>query len=101
MHKQLENPNYEEFYIETNGTECNRVFKMSKKVGEKLVVHLHSKECWYSNPCQIKYVNDPQGNPTRDKDGIVHGLVHNYISYSTVDWDQLYIMMVGFDLERL
>ena len=99
---RIDNPTYSEYFIDDTTTECNKMYKNSQKVGEKQIMHLHSKECWESaHPCKIYFERDHKGHPSIDKDGVVHVLLNNYISHSIIDWDQLYIVMVGFDLERL
>ena len=99
---RIDNPTYSEYFIDDTTTECNKMYKNSQKVGEKQIMHLHSKECWESaHPCKIYFERDHKGHASIDKDGVVHVLLNNYISHSIIDWDQLYIVMVGFDLERL
>ena len=49
----------------------------------------------------MKYPTNNSGNPTIDKKGLVHTLGDNYINSDNLSWEDLYIVMVGFDLERL
>ena len=77
---RIENPTYSEYFIEDASTECKKMYKNSQNLGEKLIMHLHSKDCWNStHPCKIYFEGDHKGHPTTDKDCLVHVLVKNYI----------------------
>jgi hypothetical protein len=63
---------------------------------------LHNEECWNSdifctgkkNPCGPK-----DNTPYRDTDGILKILDSLVISELEVQWDEMYSLIVGFELE--
>ena len=110
MHKEvldkvleLENPEYSEYFIQKSEiSQCLDLHKLSKKIGRKLVVRLHTKECWFSTTFTCcEFISNPEGIPTEDNTGLVNCLMNTFIITNKVNWEELYCMMVGFDLEKL
>ena len=98
--KKIENMEYEDFFMDETEGDCLKIFKVTKEKEIKQVVILHSELCWSVNPhtCEVSFLSNPSGISTVDDEGIVHSLVDRFISSSRVNWDELYIMMVGFNL---
>ena len=101
----LKNVYYENFEIKrkVNQPTCFAVVRKNSEPNTNILVIIHSVECWESVQSQCnELMNAPptvKDIPMKDEKGLLHILTSTVIFDGTVDWDDIFRSMVGFDLD--
>ena len=102
--ENLENPNYENLFIEKRENDDTCFTIMIKKLRKKKKIGiLHQDECWDNKICSchlLPTTSLPTTGKTalQDENGLLHMKVSRVINSITVDWDEVYLNLVGFCL---
>ena len=101
----IKNVFYEHFEMtrKVNKPNCLAVVRKNSKPADFLVL-IHSVECWEEKDetrCTELMTAPPivKDIPMKDNKGLLHILASTVIFDGTVDWDDIFRSMVGFDLD--
>ena len=96
----IDNPEEGDYFIDekVDTSDCFTISRMNQANPNKILVNLHSKECWESGSCyELPLPASP--NPVKNPNNVLNILVCSVINSRVVDWDKVSSLVIGFGLE--
>ena len=96
----IDNPEEGDFFIDekVDTSDCFTISKINQVNPNKILVNLHSKECWESGSCyELPLPASP--NPVKNPNSVLNILVCSVINSGVVDWNKVSSLVIGYGLD--
>jgi hypothetical protein len=98
--KELKNPEYDNYFVEKVDKEskCFKLTKTNKMLENRLLCLIHSNSCWES---ETQCSGQPNQNELfKDEENEILNIIESaMIKDAEIDWQEMYSLIVGFELE--